>query len=102
VIALFLDDTRNPPDGVWTIARTSAAAIAVLAGGDVGYMSLDHDLGGDDTGMRVVDWLDERIAAGDGFALPVWRIHSANPVGAARLRAALESIERRMDEAAAG
>ena len=95
-IALFLDDRRDPPaGGGWTVVRSSAEAIRLLATGDVTYISFDHDLGDEDTGMLVVDWLDERASTDPSFPVPAWRVHSANPVGAARIRAAMESIERR-------
>jgi hypothetical protein len=95
-IALFLDDRRSPPaDGDWIIARSSAEAIRLLATGEVTYISFDHDLGGEDHGMLVVDWLEARANADPSFPLPAWRVHSANPVGAARIRAAMAAIERR-------
>ncbi|MHA4848749.1 cyclic-phosphate processing receiver domain-containing protein [Rhodococcus sp. MSC1_016] len=72
---LWVDDLRTPPDG-WEWAKTSAAAIARLDAGGVEQLSLDHDLGGDDTTRPVVLWMCEH---------EVWpreiRVHSANPVG---------------------
>jgi hypothetical protein len=37
-------------------------------------VSLDHDLGGDDTGMKVLEWIIET-----GFWPKVLTIHTANP-----------------------
>ena len=42
---LWLDDTRNPPDNTWTIARTADEAIALLREHCCTEASLDHDLG---------------------------------------------------------
>lgn len=73
---LWVDDLRPAPDG-WTWVTTSAAAIEILARGEIiDVMSLDHDLGSDDTTRPVVLWMCEHEA---------WprevRVHSANPVG---------------------
>lgn len=72
---LWIDDLRDPPDG-WAWAKTSREAIDTLSGGGVTEISLDHDLGGDDTSRTVVLWMCER----DEWPAVV-RVHSANPVG---------------------
>ena len=95
-LALFLDDRRSPPaGGDWLVVRSSAEAIRLLASGEVTYISFDYDLGGEDKGTLVTDWLAERLAADPDFPFPAWRVHSTNPVGAARIRAAMTAIERR-------
>jgi hypothetical protein len=96
-LALFVDDRRNPPPGNWTIARTSAVAIAILAIGQVTYLSLDYDLGDKspglrDSGLAVVEWLAARMAQDTTFVLPVWRIHSNNPEGSLQLRKMLLAL----------
>lgn len=74
---LWVDDLRPAPDG-WLWAKTSAEAIQLLNGMNhkIGEVSLDHDLGGDDTTRPVVLWFIEN---------EVWpktvRVHTANPVG---------------------
>ncbi|RDH13675.1 cyclic-phosphate processing receiver domain-containing protein [Tsukamurella pulmonis] len=74
---LFVDDLRDPPDATWTVARTSAAALAILqSGARVDELSLDHDLGGEDTSRPIVLWMAEH-----GGWPAVVRVHSANPVG---------------------
>ena len=74
---LFVDDLRDPPDATWTVARTSAEALAILeSGAQVDELSFDHDLGGDDTSRPIVLWLSEY----GGWPATV-RVHSANPVG---------------------
>jgi hypothetical protein len=61
---------------------------------------LDHDLGLDTdefeaTGYTVLTWLEAEIAHERWpFPLPTLRIHSANPVGRARMERAIASIQR--------
>ena len=69
----------------WTVARTSAEAIAILKLGNVVECSLDHDLGGDDTGHIVVCWMEEHnVWPANGT-----RCHSANLVGKRRIDSAI-------------
>jgi len=88
---LWVDDLREPPDGSWLIARSSRAAIEALRSGWFDQLSLDHDLGGDDTGYVVALWLEEH----PHLAPAMMRCHSANPVGHDRIQAAFDSILRR-------
>ncbi len=100
---LWLDDIRDPAKHGrigWTWAKTYDEAIAALVTGDVVEASLDHDLtiqqtignaDGERTGYDVVCWMEERgIYPRDGV-----HVHSMNPSGAARMRAALAGMERR-------
>lgn len=98
-LKLWIDDVRNPPEDDWIIARTSAAAIAVIEyylerGGSCSQMviSFDHDLGGDDTAMKVVMYIEGVWMLGN---LPsfTWHVHSGNPVGAANIRRALGRLD---------
>ena len=78
---IWVDDLRAPPDFTWRWAMTSADAIEALRYCwryqiPVTIMSLDHDLGGDDTTRPVVLWCCER----DEWPVEVV-VHSANPVG---------------------
>lgn len=113
---LFVDDVREAPDDSWTVARTVAVAKRYLATGEVIFVSLDHDMGacadctasgahvGDQRPPETtyVNWCQH---ADDGYALVMWMIenrhipqlvhvHSMNPVGKARMIAALESRQR--------
>ncbi|KXP08710.1 cyclic-phosphate processing receiver domain-containing protein [Tsukamurella pseudospumae] len=57
---LFVDDIRDPPDATWIVTRTSAEALAVLqSGAQDDELSLDHDVGGEDTSRPIVLWLAE-------------------------------------------
>lgn len=71
---LWVDDSQTPPDG-WAWAQTSAGAIDALCFGMVERLSLDHDLGGDDTAHVVIRWMHENR---------MWpreiHVHSTDPV----------------------
>lgn len=99
---LFLDDEREcnlelPPknaDAPWITARSSAEAInMVRTWGPPVRMSLDHDLGGDDTAMIFLRWYENELIDGRIHNLPVWDVHSANPVGRDNLVAFLQGLE---------
>lgn len=92
---VYLDDVREALPG-WTLVRTAAEAIALLEGGEVINLSLDHDLGGDSTAMEVVNWIEEAVVYRD-FHPPEMVIHSANPVGRANLQRAIDSITRQRE-----
>lgn len=93
---LWLDDERPCPQG-WVHARTAGEAIALLDGGQVVEVSLDHDLGPPEagTGYDVVCHVEYRVLT-EGFNAPVMRVHSANPVGRARMEAGIANIRRRV------
>ncbi len=73
---LWVDDFRNPPDGTWWWAKTSAGAIRLLDRLPIATLSLDHDLGGQDTTRPIVLWMCE-----SGRWPATIAVHSANPVG---------------------
>lgn len=92
VVRLWVDDDlvdRPTPPG-WRRACSVNEAIAILVTGTVAYLSLDHDLG------------EYASDGGDGYMVAVWmeannvwphhglNVHSANPVGAARILAAVD------------
>ena len=98
---LYLDDLRKPSDTYpndndWVLVTTVAEAIQHLETGNVKHISLDHDLGDDDeigTGYDVVLWIEENVALA-GFNPPKISIHSANPVGRAKMQKGIDSIMR--------
>lgn len=60
---LFIDDERFPPiswcDQQAVIARSSQEAIECVSNlGMPQFISFDHDLGGDDTAIKFVKWLE--------------------------------------------
>jgi hypothetical protein len=90
VTKLWVDDLRLPPDDSWVLATTSELAINILIshkvmGIPLAVMSLDHDLGGEDTARRIVLWCCET-----GFWPDDVVVHSANPVGVEWLEGMIE------------
>lgn len=98
---LFLDDERTIemvdrsvwPEKTHILFATSSewAKWIVREHGVPVFMSLDHDLGGDDTTMKFLHWLAE-----DWFytSIPEYVVHSANPVGAANIVSFMDSWKR--------
>lgn len=88
-LKLWVDDERPAPDDTWIVRLDSLSARYRLAIADalnekVLEISLDHDLGADDTGMIVLDFMVEH-----GIWPEVLTIHTANPPARDRmLRAA--------------
>lgn len=94
---LFLDDERHPPDNGrdFTLARSSHEAIAcVEERGMPEFISFDHDLGGDDTAMVFLTWLEnmlleDRLRLSETFS---YTVHSQNPIGARNISGRLEPL----------
>ena len=104
---IWLDDVRDPSFSGWSgddivVCRTATEAIGQLRTGLVKGISLDHDLGGwmkdagEDglSGYDVACWIERAVAEGSLREVPRWEVHSNNPSGALRIRAAMESAER--------
>jgi hypothetical protein len=89
---IWVDDIRLPPDDGtrWIWAQSSREGIHWLEeaydqNDGIEVMSLDHDLGGDDTSRRIVLWMCEN----DFWPVEV-KVHSANPVGVEWLEGMIE------------
>lgn len=88
---LFIDDLRNPRYvsnditviNAMKIARSSDEAIGLMMKwGMPIFIFFDHDLGGDDTSMRVVNWLIEQDLDTGFMSEDIeFYVHSSNPVG---------------------
>lgn len=94
-LKVWLDDVRPMPEEYDIHVRTPEEAIELLQQGNVSCISLDHDLGLDDvrTGYTVALFIERGAHSGTLLRLN-WAIHSANPVGAARMRTALTNADR--------
>ena len=81
---LFIDDIRQSPDDKWLVTRNYQETIQILTEYKCPtFISFDHDLGEDKSGMDFAKWLveydmDHNIINTDNFSFVV---HSANPVG---------------------
>jgi hypothetical protein len=82
---LWVDDIRQPPGPEWVWVKTNRDALAYLKYNHVERMSLDHDLGHDQTTRTIVLWLCEN----GGWPETVV-VHSANPVGVEWLEGMIE------------
>lgn len=91
-VYIFLDDIRDPPPDA-VLCRTAEEALNSLASGLVTRISFDHDLGTELTGYDVAKKIEEWVAEGR-IPLPLWAVHSANPVGRRNIEAAMRSAKR--------
>lgn len=88
---VLIDDERSfrlPPALDTLVFRTSSEALAWLDANPTAQITqlwLDHDLGGDDTIMPVVNAIERRIIFETPLAIDEVIIHTANPVGAQQL-----------------
>jgi hypothetical protein len=91
---IWVDDLRPPPDDSWTWYKTSTEVIEDFANLSnnwhrisdvVSVMSLDHDLGDEDTTRGIVLWCCHK----KDWPKEV-RVHSANPVGIEWLEGMIE------------
>ena len=91
-VDLWLDDEREIHDSYNFRVETYEDAIEVLSTFEVRSISLDHDLGTDKSGYDLACWIERNTA--NGLPRLKWNVHSANPVGAKRITAALEMADR--------
>lgn len=91
---LYIDDIRSPKGTFDKITRTSAETIQCMKiNGCPTYISFDHDLGGEDTAMKIINWMIDYDLDNPGF-IPKgfeYNIHSANPVGKENIDSLLKS-----------
>ena len=96
-IRMYIDDIRDPKGEFDLTARNSDTAINIMRQtGCPNFISFDHDLGGDDTAMRVVKFMVEMDLDHKGW-IPndfTFFVHSANPVGAANITGYLNAYMR--------
>ena len=95
---LYLDDVRDPEIPGYTVIRSSIMAIikTVKRRELPEFMSLDHDLSGDDTTMKFLKELHaiwENMGS-DPTKIPRYIVHSANPIGAKNIISFMESWKK--------
>lgn len=90
---VYLDDERITPEG-WHRVYWPEEAIALLQGGQVAEISLDHDLGDDEhgTGYDVLLWIEEAVVSSN-FKPPLMQVHSANSSARQKMQAAIAQIQ---------
>lgn len=103
MVSLWLDDERDPnkpfiqqefgaqPGMIWV--KTAPEAITYLQKGNVGYISIDHDLGVPETGYDLAKWIEEQ--AYNGKLPPLqWTVHSQNMIGRRNIITAMKNADR--------
>lgn len=92
---LFIDDERYPTTPDWMVARTSYDAIWMVENyGMPTEIAFDHDLGGEDTTMVFLKWLEQKLME-EFVAFPInfkYSIHSQNPIGAKKVKLYMEDL----------
>ena len=98
---MFIDDERFPITDDWAIVRSSDAAIRMIKqNGMPSEISFDHDLGGDDTSIAIVDFITNGLLDKD-FEIPIgfkYSIHSQNPIGSINIKSKMDNIIRFIDD----
>lgn len=96
MVDLLIDDLRdfkiNLKPQNYHIARISKEAINLIEKYQYNTVYWDHDLGGNDTSIKVIDYLTERSLRGDKYRIDLCVIRTSNPVGALNLQSAFNSI----------
>ena len=94
---LWLDDIRPMPVSFTVHAKTAADAIQILRTGLVTEISFDHDLGPETAGngYQVACFIEAAAyLLKSEFKMPIWQVHSANPVGRQNIVNAMNNAER--------
>jgi len=90
---LWIDDRRPAPEGYNVVAATVSEALAFLSTRRVQKISFDHDLGEGGEAYEVASVIEQAAHNGELDRLE-WQVHSANPIGAERITAAMKSADR--------
>lgn len=93
-INIYLDDCRKTPEGyvrTYTVEETIDALKAME--GNIGYLSLDNDLGeGLQEGYKVAEWIEEQHFLND-YKLPdKILVHSMNPIARQRMLRIIDKL----------
>ncbi|WP_124118497.1 cyclic-phosphate processing receiver domain-containing protein [Paenibacillus xylanexedens] len=96
MINIWLDDVRPAPDG-WLWAKNASECYEMLSRhvGEVGILSLDHDLGdfNQPTGYDLVNAICYDLESTDLLPRSIY-LHTANPVGRDNMYSALTNFYR--------
>ena len=99
---MYIDDIRTPKGKFDVVVRTSDEAIEyMIRNGCPDFVSFDHDLGGNDTSMKIIKFMVEMDIDFNQEFIPYdfeFNVHSANPVGAANIEGYLKSYLKARDD----
>jgi hypothetical protein len=94
---LFIDDERDPVTDDWVVVRTSEDAINFIWNNGIpNEIAFDHDLGGTDTSILVINWMTDGLVEGR-LKFPAdfkYSVHSQNPVGVENIRSKMDQLLR--------
>ena len=96
---LWLDDKLSPPNATWAWFNNAHKVIETLKKFRVEEISLDHDLGDEDTfgtGYMVMLWIEEKVHNNPKYRPPIIVIHTQNPVGRDKMFQSRVSIRLKM------
>jgi hypothetical protein len=104
---LWIDDIRTMPEDFDVWAKSATEALNILKNNTVTHISFDYDLGDvKETSGPVVTWEEHEMTGYDvaswvegeafqGNMDPVtYAVHSANPIGAKKIEAAMANATR--------
>lgn len=95
IINLYVDDLRDCPKD-FVIARNVEEAKRKISNNYINILSLDHDLGVDDTGNLLENGYDlVKYICSNGIKVNKIYIHTDNPVGRENMYQTLLSARRR-------
>lgn len=90
---IFLDDERSPPKN-WILTKNVKDTIDLLKNNYVEEISLDHDLGIDETGYDVLLWIEEMVFL-NNYNPPKINIHTSNPSARIKMELCKKSIMKK-------
>lgn len=97
LLKVWLDDVRPMPEAFNIHCKTADEAIQLLSGRNVAHISFDHDLGEGKSGYDVANWIEKEVFQNDYPRLG-WDVHSANPIGAARIKIVMQRCDQKWSE----
>lgn len=90
---IFLDDERSPPKD-WILTKTATDTINLLKNNYVEEISLDHDLGIEETGYDVLLWIEEMVFL-NNYIPPKINIHTSNSSARIKMELCKKSINNK-------
>ena len=90
-LIVWLDDERPMPEGFNYHASKIEELYHHLRGGEIDHISFDHDLGENNKTGYDLACLIEELAFQKAMPKISWDVHSQNPIGADKIRAAMEN-----------
>lgn len=93
--SLYLDDERNPKTNrKWVVVRNYNDFKSVITKkGLPNYISFDHDLGEEKTGLDCAHWVVS-YCLDNKCKLPEYNVHSANTPGRDNIKSLLDSFSK--------